>query len=545
MGSVTSCFGSPRSTLVPKENRCDDMDRKFKVVGILGEGASCEVRECIQISTNKAIALKRMAKTKMNHNLFEKEVSILKELNHLNIIHFIDCYMDSDNYYIATSLCSGGELFESIVKATKFSEKIASKLIQQMLLSLQHCHERSIAHRDLKPENFVFESKSIESKLVLIDFGCARKVVTNAEYTDIVGTPYYLAPEYLRGKSRNGATLFAADVWAVGVICFILVTGQPPFNGKNNNRIFLNIVKQSVKFPKHAKLSDTLKDFILTLLNKDPLKRPSASKALLHPFVSNETNLSDQSLSKEVLGLLSQFKHESKLKKKLAEVVVHYAPKKDMDKLREMFESVDTDGDGELTVAELSQVLMHGMKYYKPQALKQARVIMEKCDTNGDGKLSFQEFSHVHAAMQLSSDEMLIHTCFSVMDENGDGHIEIQELQDALKLSQAEAKDVFLEADLNGDGVISFDEFKIAMSGGLQSKKISKASLFSGIGGDLAKNIQLDLDTNERSSFSKHASSQPSTKSDSAATDDSDPNQPQSVLNAIVPVDGVDNQIVS
>jgi len=290
------------------------------------------------------------------------------------------------------------------------------------------------------------------------------------------------------------------------------VTGQPPFNGKNNNRIFLNIVKQSVKFPKHAKLSDTLKNFILTLLNKDPLKRPSAKEALSHPFVSGTTKLSDKGMGKEVLGFLSQFKHESRLKKKLAEVVIHYAPKKDMDKLRKMFESVDADGDGELTVEELSTILVNGMGYYPQKALEQAQVIMTKCDSNGDGKLSFDEFSHVHASMQLSSDDMLIHTCFSVMDENGDGIIELQELQDALKLSREEAEIVFKEADLDGDGLISFDEFKMAMAGSLQTDRLSKSRLFAGIGGgaDMANNIDLEIDRNGRSSFSKNSSSIPS-----------------------------------
>lgn len=496
MGGVCGCVaGPPKSALVPKENICDDMESRFKVVKVLGEGASCEVRECIQISTDLVVALKRMQKNKMNTQLFEREVSVLRELDHVNIIKFIDCYMDTTNFYISTALCSGGELFDRIVRATKFSEKIASLLIKQMLLSIQHCHSRSIAHRDLKPENFVFEAKSIDSKLVLIDFGCARKVDVGEEYSDIVGTPYYLAPEYLKGKTRTGNVLFAADVWAVGVICFILVTGQPPFNGKNNNRIFLNIVKQSVKFPKHAKLSEQLRTFILTLLNKDPLQRPSAAEALKLPFVAKGAALSDKSIGTEVLGFLGQFKHETKLKKKLADVVIHYAPKKDIEKLKKMFEAVDVDGDGELTVKELSQVLVDGMGYYPKKAMEQAQVIMDKCDNNGDGMLSFEEFSHVHASMQLSSDEMLIHTCFSVMDENNDGTIEIQELQDALKLDREEAEEVFREADLNGDGVISFEEFKIAMSGGLQSRKLSKSRMFAGVGkgDDMAKSMKLDL----------------------------------------------------
>lgn len=500
MGNCACLGGSGSSTVVPKENIVDNINSKFRFLRTLGEGASCEVQECKMLESNNKVALKRMTKNKMNKALFEKEVSVLKQVEHENIIKYIDCYMDADNYYIATALCSGGELFDRIVQAQKFTEKLASKLVRQMLLSVEHCHEKEIAHRDLKPENFVFESKSKDSSLRLIDFGCARQVTPHQEYHDIVGTPYYLAPEYLKpGKRRTGDVLKAADVWAVGVICFILVTGQPPFNGKNNSRIFLNIVKQSVKFPKHAKLSDPLKDFILTLLNKEPNQRPTAKEALQHPWVSGKTKLSDEAVGREVLSFLSQFKNESRLKKALADVVIHYAPKKDIEKLEKMFRSVDNDGDGEVTVDELAKVL-EAMGYYSQDAKQQAAHIMQQCDDNGDGKLSFKEFTHVHASMQLSSDDMLIHTCFSVMDENGDGSISVTELQDALKLKPDEAKIIFEEADLNGDGVITFDEFKHAMSGGLKKNKLSKSRLFAGFGQNNIKDDIKELDLNGRES---------------------------------------------
>ena len=117
------------------------------------------------------------------------------------------------------------------------------------------------------------------------------------------------------------------------------------------------MLRQSVKFPKHAKLSDSLKDFIITLLNKEPSQRPTADRALQHPWVSGKTKLSDEAVGREVLSFLSQFKNESRLKKALADVVIHYAPKKDIEKLEKMFRSVDNDNDGEVTVDELAKVL--------------------------------------------------------------------------------------------------------------------------------------------------------------------------------------------
>ncbi len=116
----------------------------------------------------------------------------------------------------------------------------------------------------------------------------SRLLITPNTYEHTVGTPYYLAPEYPRGDHRTGATLLSSDIWSIGVIAFILVTGKPPFNAQHNKEIFRKIWQDPLKFPDHVELSDSLKHFITMMLNKDPTQRPSASTSLEHPWVTGK-----------------------------------------------------------------------------------------------------------------------------------------------------------------------------------------------------------------------------------------------------------------
>ncbi|ETO29398.1 calmodulin-like protein [Reticulomyxa filosa] len=177
-----------------------------------------------------------------------------------------------------------------------------------------------------------------------------------------------------------------------------------------------------------------------------------------------------------------------------------------------MFNAVDKDGDGNITEAELGEVLQC-MGYYAKEATYQAHQIMKNVDTDGDGQLSFEEFSHVHASIQLSSDEVLIHTCFQVMDDNGDGQISIQELKVALNLTDSEAQIAFEEADINKDGVISFDEFKLAMSSGFQRDKIDRDELVAGFCLQKDESLPVIEPSRESSSTSKVLQSKYSCKS--------------------------------
>merc|ERR1719189_1154341 len=157
-----------------------------------------------------------------------------------------------------------------------------------MLLAIQHCHAKQIVHRDLKPENFVFKTKAADSDMVLIDFGCAKEVKDSTEYKDLVGTPYYLAPESAAGHKyiRTGTVLKCSDVWSIGVIAYVLMTGRPPFNGHSNTEIFSSIIKKPLKFPASVKLSKPFIEFCQHMLKKSPKRRMKLEDALKHKWVT-------------------------------------------------------------------------------------------------------------------------------------------------------------------------------------------------------------------------------------------------------------------
>merc|ERR1719354_1291705 len=207
-----------------------------------------------------------MNKTKaVNAKMFKKEREILQKLKHPNIINLIETFDTSKKFYIVTELSNGGELFDRIVDPKfNMTEKIVAMYMKQVLEALHHLHSRNIVHRDLKPENFIFQSSAVDAPIILIDFGTALVVEDDTEYTDLVGTPFYLAPESASNRpSRTGKMLKSSDIWSAGVITYICLTGSPPFYGNTNRQICHAIVRNKISFPDHKPpLSEGFKDWI-------------------------------------------------------------------------------------------------------------------------------------------------------------------------------------------------------------------------------------------------------------------------------------------
>lgn len=443
----------------------DWLKKNYKVGKTLGKGGSCKVVKGDHIRTGESYAVKIMSKRdKMNQDLYDKEIKILGMLNHSNIIRLFEFATDGKNFYIATNLCSGGELFDRIVdKGNPITEKRASELVKTMLLAIKHCHGKNIVHRDLKPENFVFKDPSQNSEMVLIDFGCAKIVDDETVYKDLVGTPYYLAPESAAGHkyTRTGAVLKSSDIWSIGVIAYVLMTGRPPFNGHSNTEIFSNIIKQPLRWP-NVKLSKAFKLFVTGVLKKSPKHRMKLDKALENPWVQGK-EASDKAIDKDVIKVLSQFATQSKLKKAITKALAQHMGKEPKEKIKEHFDRLDKDNNGALDAEELSVLLMD-MGVTKTEAREQADQIINNTDDDKSGTIEFDEFASIWQRKLLTANESYIHAVFNVLDDNGDGHVNAEELGKVLDVKDPrKMQELINDVDADNDGQLSFSEFRNAM----------------------------------------------------------------------------------
>mmetsp|Transcript_1071 Transcript_1071/g.2137 ORF Transcript_1071/g.2137 Transcript_1071/m.2137 type:complete len:409 (-) Transcript_1071:156-1382(-) len=266
---------------------------------VLGTGHHGTVRECIDRATGEHYAVKSICKRdpSVMPGGLAREIMLLQEMKHCNIVQLVDVYEDADYVHLVTDLCTGGELFDKICEkssnrdngAACFAEDEAARIMYQILTAVSYMHKRGIVHRDIKPENILFETTDEDSPIKIIDFGLSRKHYGGQEppMTSVVGTPYYIAPEVLRKKYDK-----SCDLWSVGVIAYILLCGYPPFNGANNDQTHRSVLRGRYYFPAEdwKDVSIEAMDFIYRMLQMDPRKRMTVEQALNHPWITRHIN---------------------------------------------------------------------------------------------------------------------------------------------------------------------------------------------------------------------------------------------------------------
>ncbi|XP_069007890.1 calcium/calmodulin-dependent protein kinase IGa [Embiotoca jacksoni] len=258
----------------------------FDFKGKMGSGSFSEVFMVREKKTGNLFALKCLKKKYLAHSNLENEINVLRRIKHENVVGLEDFYETRTHYYLVMQLVSGGELFDRILDKGVYTEKDASKVIQQVLEAVSYLHENSIVHRDLKPENLLYYNSDENAKIMVSDFGLS-KTLEHGVMSTACGTPGYVAPEVLAERPYSKTV----DCWSIGVITYILLCGYPPFFEENETRLFSKIMRAEYTFhtPYWDDISDSAKDFIRNLMQKNPTKRFTTEQALIHPWIAEGT----------------------------------------------------------------------------------------------------------------------------------------------------------------------------------------------------------------------------------------------------------------
>ncbi|CAL1409984.1 unnamed protein product [Linum trigynum] len=430
----------------------------------LGQGQFGITYLCTHKTSNTPYACKSISKRKLlckeDYEDVWREIQIMHHLSeHPHVVKIKDTYEDSMFVHLVMELCAGGELFDRIVAKGHYSEKEAAKLIKTIVGVVETCHSLGVMHRDLKPENFLFDNPSDDAKLKSIDFGLSIFYKPGQIFNDVVGSPYYVAPEVL--LKYYGPEI---DVWSAGVILYILLCGVPPFWAETESGIFRQILHGKIDFVSEPwpSISDNAKELIKKMLEKDPRKRISAHEVLCDPWIVDDL-APDKPLDSAVLSRLKQFYAMNKLKKMALRVIAERMSEEEIGGLKELFKMIDTDNSGTITFEELKSGLQRVGSELMESEIK---ALMEAADIDNSGTLDYGEFLAATLHLNKMEREENLAAAFAYFDKDGSGYITIDELQQACKdfgLGEDPLEDIIKEIDKDNDGRIDYEEFTAMM----------------------------------------------------------------------------------
>lgn len=442
---------------VKRENIRNNYEMKDKI----SEGAFGVVYLALHKSSKSMRAVKMIPITSSDQNSITdllREVGILKQMDNPFIIKIYEVYQSDTSLCIVTEYCSGGELYNRIVDSGGFSENLAAKYMHQIASAVNYLHSNHIVHRDLKPENLLFETQDPDSRLKLIDFGTCKHFSKNLQLVERIGSAYYIAPEVISGNYTE-----KCDVWSMGVILFIMLCGSPPFGGRNNGEILSNILMKEPRMdPKKWKhISEEAIELVKAMLNKNIPQRITAAEVVNSKWIKKFLNLDvpNKKLASRSFKNLAKFNTSSKLHKAtLSYIVNQMMTTQELANLRDLFSSLDKNGDGLLSLEELKA----GASQFSIEFAENIEKIMNQVDEDRNGHINYSEFLVAATNWQKELSRERLQAAFEAFDKDKSGGISVEELVDSLGGGKGQDH-VFVEmvkqADTNNDGQIDLEEF--------------------------------------------------------------------------------------
>ena len=457
----------------------DSVLKNYEIIKELGEGGFGKVYAAKNKKSGEIRAIKQLLKkniSKDDLDRFKREIEVLKKIDHPNVIKLYEKYESDNHIYLVMEKCDGGELFDDLMirmeSGKMYSEKEVAIIMRQVLSAIQYCHEKKICHRDLKAENVLFLNKKtvdsglkekkkkkmnlideIQNPIKVIDFGLSQ--IIKPDIQSKVGTAYYVAPEILDGHYTA-----KCDVWSAGVLLYILLSGIPPFNGRDDREIYLKIRSQKFSFSKEFKnVSEDAKTLIKHMIAPED-KRYSAEDALKHPWF-DKAKIEEKELKniKFDPSFLKEYNKANHLKKLVLLFIASRISDKEIEDLKVVFRAFDEDNDGQISLEEFKK----GLKKLTKVKISEEKIVeyFNSIDTNKSGKIDYTEFIAATLDKKNYLQKGKLYEAFSMLDKNNKGKISKEEIKGILKLESKDniITDLIAKVDAKKDGEIDYKEF--------------------------------------------------------------------------------------
>lgn len=398
---------------------------------------------------------------------FQKEVLIMKDLDHPNICKVFASYDQGRTVYLVMEYCEGGELFERILEQEVIGEHVTAGIVKQVAGALKYAHGRGVAHRDLKPENVCFSSKDTGNNHVkVIDWGVGFYFGQNLQrMRSTVGSFAYSAPEVLEAQ---GSYTSACDLWSLGVLTYIMLCGQAPFSGGMALQLEQMRGPCPMEDPAWRGISGDAKDIIRGLLRHDPAKRITINAALVHPWLRIEHSQMDPAAAQRIFRNLRQFSSTCSFFSLCAASVARQLDHRGLEDVQQAFRDMDSNGDG---VLELHEVRAGFERVFGSGSAELHDIddVFTQLDLDGSGAVDYTEFCAAGLGERLSTEVDAVKAAFKAFDVVNDGRITKAELEQVLTSAgvgraspetyTSMAEEMVDRFDRNGDGCLDFDEW--------------------------------------------------------------------------------------
>ncbi len=430
---------------------------------VIGSGYSGPVRLGKSRLTGKQVAIKTFKKkmlTPKRLKFLRAEISVYLLLDHPNVARLLDVYEDDFYVNIVMEYCSGKELYHRLLKRSSYSERDAAKATYDMLLAINYLHQHNVVHRDIKLENFIYEDPSEVARLKLIDFGFSKLWYPDSESSRMkasCGSIQYVAPEVLRGDYTS-----QCDMWSMGVVVYMLLCGEPPFEG-GEEELLENIQRGEFFFrpKKWGHVSESAKDFVEKLLVLDPDVRMTAQEAMAHPWITSK--VADHpvvAVPKSVLEDLRSFAMGSHLRRAALSMLAYRLTSDEINDLHEIFLSIDKNKEGTIQLGELIEVMT---QHFKNLSKEEITNIFGKLDRSHKGQIEYTTFLAATLASRMRLHENLIKHVFDQLDADHDGLISLTDLNAVLgpTIDGHDISVILQEAKKDSaNGLITYEEFE-------------------------------------------------------------------------------------